>query len=101
MQKKIIVKEFYETISKHLKPLVIERLPTISIRKMTNEFKELQNMPYDFGVVLDGIRIIIIAPHINPSFYCCQECLYYKAQLTQYVRFEKMILDGLVALMIG
>jgi hypothetical protein len=29
----IIVKEFYETMSKYLKPLVIERLPTISNRK--------------------------------------------------------------------
>jgi hypothetical protein len=67
----MIVKEFYETISKHLKTLVIERLPTISIRKMTNEFKELQNMPHAFEVVLDGIHIVIIAPHINPSFYCC------------------------------
>ncbi len=56
---------------------------------MTNEFKELQNMPYTFGTTY------------NPSFYCCQKGLYYKAQLTQYVRFEKMILDGLVALMIG
>jgi hypothetical protein len=97
----IIVKEFYETISKHLKPLVKERLPVISIRKMTNEFKELQDMLYAFGVVLDDIHIPIIAPSINPSFYCCQKGLYYKAQLIQYVRFEKMILDGLVALMIG
>jgi hypothetical protein len=46
-------------------------------------------MPYTFGTTY------------NPSFYCCQKGLYYKAQLTQYVRFEKMILDGLVALMIG
>ncbi len=75
----IIVKECYETINKHLKPLVIERLPTISIRKMTNEFKELQNMPYAFGVVLDGIHIVIIASHINPGFYCCRQGLYYKA----------------------
>ncbi len=68
---------------------------------MTNEFKELQDMLYAFGVVLDDIHIPIIAPSINPSFYCCQKGLYYKAQLIQYVRFEKMILDGLVALMIG
>jgi len=58
-------------------------------------------MPYAFGVVLNGTQIVIIAPHINPSFYCCRQGLYYKAQLTQYVRFEKMIWDGLVALMIG
>jgi len=58
-------------------------------------------MPYAFRVVLDGIHIVIIASDMNPSFYCCQQGLYYKAQLTQYVRFEKMILDGLVVLMIG
>jgi hypothetical protein len=61
----IIVKEFYETISKRLKPLVKEILPVINIRKMTNEFKELQGMLYAFGVVLDDIHIPIIAPEFK------------------------------------
>jgi hypothetical protein len=58
-------------------------------------------MLYVFGVVLNDIHIPIIAPPINLSFCCCQKGLYYKVQLTQYVRFDKIILDGLVALVIG
>jgi hypothetical protein len=65
----IIIKDFYATIRKHLKHLVIEKL-TKSIRRMANEFEEFQGTLYIFGVV-NGNHILIIAPLINPTLYCC------------------------------
>jgi hypothetical protein len=47
---------------------MIERLITSSIRRMANEFEELQSIPYVFGVV-NGSHISIIAPPIDPTFY--------------------------------
>ncbi len=57
----INVGDFCATIKKHLKPLMVEGLTTSSIRKMVDEFEELQGMPYVFGVV-DGSYISIVAP---------------------------------------
>jgi hypothetical protein len=57
----IIVRDFCATIKKHLKPLMIEGLITSSIRKMIDEFEELQNIPCIFGAI-DGSHISIITP---------------------------------------
>jgi hypothetical protein len=57
----INVGDFCATIKKHLKPLMVEGLTTSSIRKMVDEFEELQGMHYVFGVV-DGSYISIVAP---------------------------------------
>jgi hypothetical protein len=56
----IIVRNFCVAIRKHLKPLMIERLTSSSIRRMVNEFEKLQNIPYVFGVVY-GSNVSIIA----------------------------------------
>jgi hypothetical protein len=65
----IIIKDFYATIRKHLKHLVMERLTNI-IRRMAYEFEEFQGTPYIFGVV-NCNHILIIAPLIDPTFYYC------------------------------
>jgi hypothetical protein len=54
---------------------VIERLIISSIRRIANEFEELQSIPYVFGVV-DGSQISIIASPIDPTFYYCQKGFY-------------------------
>jgi hypothetical protein len=57
----IIGGDFCATIKKHLKPLMIEGSITSSLRKIIDEFEELQGIPYVFGVV-DGSHISITAP---------------------------------------
>jgi hypothetical protein len=42
----MIVRDFCTTIRKHLKSLVIKRLTRSSIRRLANEFEELQGVPF-------------------------------------------------------
>jgi hypothetical protein len=71
----MIVRDFCTTIREHLKPLVIKRLITSSIRRMVNEFEVVQGVPYFFKVI-DGSHIPIIAPCIDLASYYCRKGFY-------------------------
>jgi len=71
----IIVRDFCVAISKHLQPLMKEKLTSSSIRRMANEFEKLQNIPYVFGVVY-GSHVLIIAPPIDQASYYCRNVFY-------------------------
>jgi hypothetical protein len=79
----IIVREFCMAIERYLKPLVIEKQTTTTLKRISAEFEELRGIPYVIGVV-DGSYIPIIAPPIDPTSY------YYRK------RFYSALLQGVV-----
>jgi hypothetical protein len=71
----IIAKNFCVVIRNQLKPFMIERLTSSSIRKMTYEFEKLQGVSYVFRVG-DGNHISITTPPIDSTSYYYQKVFY-------------------------
>ncbi len=63
-----LMKEFYSTIGKHLKPLVINKLIKNKIKKITIGFESLHGIPYILGAI-NGGHIPIVAPKVDPKPY--------------------------------
>ncbi len=56
------MKEFYLTIKKHMKPLVIPKLTKDKIKEITYRFESLHGIPYILGAI-DASHIPIVAPN--------------------------------------
>ncbi len=61
----IIMREFYSTIRKHLKPLMIFKLTKNKIKEIIVGFESLHGIPYILGAI-DGSHIPIVAPKVDP-----------------------------------
>ncbi len=68
----IIVRKFYSTIKKHLKPLVIPKLIRDKMKEIIIGFESLHAIPYILGAI-DGSHIAIVAFEVNPKSYYCQK----------------------------
>jgi hypothetical protein len=64
----IIMKEFFLAIRKHLKPLMIPKLTKDKIKEIIVGFESLHGIPYSLGAI-DGSRIPIVAPKVEPKSY--------------------------------
>ncbi len=63
-----LMKEFYLTIRKHLKPLVIPKLTKDKIKIITTGFESLHGIPYILGAI-NGSHIPIVEPKVDPKPY--------------------------------
>jgi hypothetical protein len=67
----IIVREFFATIKKHLKPLMIfNSLKTKNQRNHCSNFQSLRKIAYILGAI-NGNDLPIIVPKIIPRSYYC------------------------------
>jgi hypothetical protein len=66
----IIVQEFCEIISRHLKPIVFVKPTYTRIKQMISKFEVLHHIPYII-IAIDVTHIPIIAPSIDPTSYHC------------------------------
>jgi hypothetical protein len=71
----ITVREFFVTIRKHLKPLVILKLTRNKIKEITIGFECLHGSPNILGAI-NGSYVPIIAPKVYPKLYYCQKGFY-------------------------
>jgi hypothetical protein len=69
------VGEFFVTIRKHLKALVILKLTKNKIKEITIGFECLHASPYIRNAI-DGIYVPIITPKVDPKSYYCQKGFY-------------------------
>jgi len=67
--------EFCAVVEKHLKPLVIVKQSTSTLKRIAAKFEEVRKLPYVIRAV-DGCYIPIIAPPIDPISYCYRKGFY-------------------------
>jgi len=64
----MIIRECYEAIKKHKRPLVFEKPTLVRINKNSYDFENLHGISYVLGVS-DGSHIPIIPPSWDPTLY--------------------------------